>query len=208
MHKAKWCAAWLLMCVVISSIAAVKIEDWKLGENKEGIQVYTRKSEFGKIRTSKAEMFIAVPAAKVVEALMDFNNYSKWFPSCIGAAILTRVSDNEFMSQLKYKTPWPFPNMDCVERMIIDRRPGGDTTFIRVKAEPKYIGPTGNLVRIREMEDTWQIVSVRGGTQVTNVYYADLGNFVPYFIANTQAVDIPYNIFHNMRDFISSGQKK
>jgi hypothetical protein len=209
MYNVKWPIGLIVVLVLFSSFRKpAEKDDWKLGEDKEGIAVYTKKSEMGKIRTSKAIMFLNIPPAKVIAALLDINSYSKWFPNCLEAKVLKRVSDNESISHLIYKTPWPLPNLDCVQRMVIDRKPVGDTIFIRVKAEPDFIGPSGSCVRVKEMQDTWQIISVKGGSLVSNVYYTDMGGIIPYWLANTQSVDIPYNIFHNMRDFLNGKSVK
>ena len=210
MYKVNWNVIGLvLICVVLSSFRTPgDKDDWKQGADKDGIKVYTKKSEQGKIRTSKAEMFLPVPAAKVINLLLDFDSYSKWFPSCMEAKILKRVSDNESVSHLIYKTPWPLPNIDCVQRMVVDSRSKGDTSYIRVRAEPDFIGPSGSCARVKEMQGSWQIVSVKGGVMVTNVYYSDMAGIIPFWLANTQSVEIPYNIFHNMRDFIFGKAKK
>src|SRR5665213_3268528 len=134
MYKVKWGLGLIAVVIVLTSHRVVSDkDDWKLGADKEGIKVYTKKSEQGKIRTSRAEMFLNVPPARVVEALLDFTSYAKWFPSCMEATILKRINDNEFVSHLIYKTPWPLPNLDCVQRMVIDKKAVGDTIFIRVK---------------------------------------------------------------------------
>jgi hypothetical protein len=209
MYKIRWTVRLAAALIILTSfrIAGEK-DDWKQGADKEGIKVYTKKSEQGKIRTSKAEMFLDVPTSKVVEALLDFNSYSKWFPSCMEARILKRISDNEFISHLIYKTPWPLPNLDCVQHMVIERKATGDTTYIRVKADPDFIGPSGSCVRVRQMQGSWTIVAVKGGVNVTNVYYTDMGGIIPAWLANTQSVEIPFNIFHSMRDFIHGKSKK
>ncbi len=193
--------------IMLSSFSGDK-DDWKQGEDKDGIKVYTRKSEQGKIRTSKAEMYLGVPPSRVVDALLDFESYAKWFPSCMEAKILKQVSDHESISHLIYKTPWPLPNVDCVQRMVIEKKANNDTTYIHVRAEPDFIGPSGSCVRVKQMQDTWTIVAVSGGVILTNVYYTDMGGIIPSWLANTQAVEIPYNIFHNMRDYITKGKGK
>ena len=209
MYNVKWPIGLIVaMIVFLSFKIPVDKDEWKLGENKEGITIYTKKSEIGKIRTSKAIMFLPMPPSKVLDALLDFNNYSKWFPNCLEAKVLKRFSDNESISHLIYKTPWPLPNLDCVQRMVIDRKPINDTTYIRVKAEPNFIGPSGNCVRVKEMQGYWQIVAVKGGSMVINVFYSDMGGIIPYWLANTQSVEIPYNIFHNMRDFVNGKSTK
>jgi hypothetical protein len=124
------------------------------------------------------------------------------------AKILKQVSDHESISHLIYKTPWPLPNVDCVQRMVIEKKANNDTTYIHVRAEPDFIGPSGSCVRVKQMQDTWTIVAVSGGVILTNVYYTDMGGIIPSWLANTQAVEIPYNIFHNMRDYITKGKGK
>jgi hypothetical protein len=208
MYNLKWYAC---LCISVVFLTSFKIanekDDWKLGADKDGIKIYTKKSEEGKIRTSKAEMFLSVPASKVVEILSDYNNFSKWFPSCLDSKILKKVSENESISHVIYKTPWPLPNVDCIQRMVIDKSIA-DTVSIRVSAVPDYMAPSGSCARVKEMKGSWKIVSVKGGVMVTNIYYSDMANLIPYWLANTQAVDIPFNIFHNMREFVISGKGK
>ena len=151
-------------------------------------------------------MYLNVSTAKVLEVLSDFNGYSKWFPDCQEAKVLKKISDNESISHLIYKTPWPLPNVDCVQRIVVDK-PIKDTTYIHVHAEPNYIGPSGSCARVKQMQGSWKIVAVPGGVFVTNIYSSDMGGIVPAWLANTQVVEIPFNIFRNMRSYIT-GKKK
>jgi hypothetical protein len=183
---------------------AVMSDDWKLGAEKDGIKVYTRKTDECKMRTSRAEMFVPVSVDQILSVLNDFNSYGGWFPSCKEAKILKRINENEFMAILTYKTPWPLPNHDCVERVILDRRPGSDTSYIRVHAEPDYAPMVKDVSRVKQMRASWKLVSVKGGTYVINEYYSDMGGLVPAWIGNTQAVEIPYNIFSGIKQRIIS----
>jgi hypothetical protein len=210
MYKAKLSRIYLLVLLTglcVFKVAAGEKDDWKLGEDKDGIKIYTRKSEQGKIRTSKAIMFLNVPTSKVVETLTDLDGYNKWFPNCLDAKVLKQVSDHETISHMIYKTPWPLPNVDCIQRMVIDKKKG-DTVCINVNAEPDYIGPCGNCSRVKQMKGSWQIIAVNGGSLLINIYYSDMAGIIPYWLANTQAVDIPFGFFHNMREYILTGKAK
>jgi hypothetical protein len=208
MYNVKWALCLILTALVLSSYrTGGDKDDWRLGADKEGIKVYTKKSEQGKIRTSRAEMFLFISPDKVIAALLDFDGYAKWFPSCVEAKMLKRISDHEFISHLIYKTPWPLPNVDCVQRMTIDKRIA-DTIYIHVKAEPDFIGPSGSCARVKQLAGDWKIVYANGGSMLTNIYYSDMGGIIPYWLANTQSVDIPFNIFHNMRDYVLNGKAK
>ena len=206
MYNVRSLALTILFLVLSTSVSlSSDIDDWKLGADKEGIKIYTKKSEQGKIRTSRAEMYLNVPVSKIVEVLSDYDNFSKWFPNCLEAKILKNTSTNESISHVVYKTPWPLPNVDCIQKMIVDKAIA-DTLYIRVSALPDYIPSCKGSARVKEMQGSWKIVTVKGGVMVTNIYYSDMANLLPYWLANTQSVEIPYSIFHNMREFITTGK--
>lgn len=183
-------------------------DDWKLGTDKDGIKVYTRKSEQGKIRTSRAEMFLPITVDQAITVISDFSAYAGWFPSCKDAKVLKRMGDGDFMAILIYKTPWPFPNMDCVERLTIEKHGGRDTSFVHVKATPTYVPETKGIVRVKEMQASWQVIPMNGGTYVINEYYTDMGGIIPAWLANTQAVEIPFNIFSGMKQRVNDLYRK
>lgn len=198
-RRAPLCLLVLHMLVAISMSAAS--DDWRLGTDKSGIKVYTKKSEQGKIRTSRAEMLVPISVDQVIALLNDFNSYGGWFPSCKSAKILKRISDNEFLAILTYKTPWPLPDLDCAERMTITRRGSTDTSYINVNCEPDA-APLTSATRIRQMHAYWKLIPVKGGTYVINEYYTDMGGIIPAWLANTQAVEIPFNIFSGIRQHV------
>ena len=209
MNKIKWFIYLSFGIVSLSSFTLVSNnEEWKLGTEKDGIKVYTRKTDQCKMKTSRAEMFVPVTMDKVLAVLNDFDSYAGWFPSCQNAKILKRINDNEFMAILTYKTPWPLPNLDCVERLTIDRTSNGDTAYIIVSAEPGYVAMAKDVSRVKQMKGSWKLVSVKGGTYMINEYYSDMGGLVPAWIGNTQAVEIPFNIFSNIKQRIISLFKK
>lgn len=192
-----------LLCLLLLSASCLQAagDDWRLGTDKNGIKVYTRKSEQAKMRTSRAEMLLPISVDQVISLLNDFNSYGGWFPSCRSAKILKRISDNEFLAILTYKTPWPLPDLDCAERMTITRRSGTDTSYINVNCEPDA-APLTSATRIRQMHAYWKLIPAKGGTYVINEYYTDMGGIIPAWLANTQAVEIPFNIFTGIRQHV------
>ena len=126
--------------------------EWKLEMEKDSIKIFTKKSEACPIRTSKAETLLNLSGEELTKFLLDFDNYPKWFPSCKNARLLKRISDNEFVAHLEYKTPWPFPNLDCAERVIVERNAETNLILIRMRAEPDYIPVIAGSVRIKQMQ--------------------------------------------------------
>ena len=199
----------LLMLVTVSSFGHLfQVDDWLLEREKKGIKVFTKKSRWGKLRDSKAEMLLPNAKAKdLVKFLSDFDNYPNWVPRCREAKVLARISDVEFIAYMIFKSPWPVADRDCVVRVRIEEDPVLGTITIRETSEPKYINNRLGVVRIEQMFSTWRIVPQADGLMVTNEYSTNPGGSIPDWLTNTQSVDNPYDIFTTIQNRIPSASK-
>jgi hypothetical protein len=199
----------LLLALVLSSFTwRFQIDDWLLEREKKGIKVFTKKSRWGKLRDSKAEMLL--PNAKIdelVKFICDFDNYPNWVPRCREAKVLARISDNEFIAYMIFRSPWPVADRDCVVRVKLTRDPATGTVNIHETSEPKYINRRSNVIRIEQMYSNWRIVPQAGGLMVTNEYSTNPGGSIPDWLTNTQSVDNPYDIFTTIQNVIPSANK-
>ena len=192
------------MLVAVSTFGhLLQVDDWLLEREKKGIKVFTKKSRWGKLRDSKAEMLL--PNTKVddlVKFLCDFDNYSNWVPRCREAKVLARISDVEFIAYMIFKSPWPVADRDCVLRVRIEKDPATGGVTIRETSEPKYINHRSDVIRIEQMFSNWRIVPQQGGLMVTNEYSTNPGGTIPDWLINTESVDNPYDIFTTIQNKI------
>ena len=199
----------MLLSLALSSFGyRFQVDDWLLEREKKGIKVFTKKSRWGRLRDSKAEMLL--PNAKIdelVKFISDFDNYPNWVPRCREAKVLARISDNEFIAYMIFKSPWPVADRDCVVRVRIDRDPATGSVTIRETSEPKYVNRRSNVVRIEQMFSNWRIVPQPEGLMVTNEYSTNPGGTIPDWLTNTQSVENPFDIFTTIQNTIHSANK-
>lgn len=200
----------LLVVVTLSSFGVrFQVDDWLLEREKKGIKVFTKKSRWGRLRDSKAEMLL--PNAKIdelIKFITDFDQYSTWVPRCREAKVLARISDTEFIAYMIFKSPWPVADRDCVVRVKIDRDPSTGIVIIRETSEPKYVNRRSNVIRIEQLFSVWRIVpQAGGGLMVSNENSTNPGGTIPDWLTNTQSVDNPFDIFTTIQNTLHSASK-
>ena len=194
-----------VLLIAMSMVAmSFQVDDWLLAREKKGIKVFTKKSRWGKLRDSKAEMILPnTNVEAIVKMIVDFDSYQLWLPRCGNAKVLARLSDNEFIAYMVFKSPWPVSDRDCVVRVRVERDADGGVT-IHETSEPKYINKKSNVVRIEQMFSTWHFVPRGDGVAVSNEYSTNPGGDIPDWLTNTQSVENPYDIFVTIQNSIPS----
>lgn len=200
----------LLMLLLLTSFSTnwLQVDDWLLEREKKGIKVFTKKSRWGRLRDSKAEMLL--PSAKIdelVKFICDFDNYPNWVPRCREAKVVARISDTEFIAYMVFHSPWPVADRDCVVRVKVDRNVATGVVIINETSEPRYVNRRSNVVRIEQMLSVWTITPQDGGLMVTNQNSTNPGGSIPDWLTNTQSVDNPYDIFTTIQNAIPSVSK-
>lgn len=180
------------------------VDDWVYEREKKGIKVFTKKSKWGKLRDSKAVMFVPQSPEEMLKLITDFDNYPQWLPRCKKARVVARLNDKEFIAQIVFNVPWPFKDRDCVLRVKIEKDTRTGTILITEESEPKYIHEQEGMVRIQQLVATWKLVPKDGGTEVTNEYGSNPGNDIPDWLTNTQSVETPLATFENIRGVASN----
>ena len=185
-----------------------QIDDWMLERNKKGIRVFTKKSKWGKLKDSKAEMLVSNSSIDdLVKLITNFDNYSNWLPRCRVAKVVARISDNEFIGYMVFKCPWPLPDRDCAVRVKVDKAPNGTVTITET-SEPKYVSKHSDIVRIEQLSSVWKLVPGTGGILVSNENATNPGGNIPDWLTNTQAVDNPFDIFTTIQTVIPQAKSK
>ena len=194
----------VLLSLTLCSFTTFQVDDWLLEREKKGIKVFTKKSKWGRLRDSKADMVLAnTKVEDVVKFLIDFDNYPNWMPRCRTAKVLARFSDNEFIGYTVLKC-WPLADRDCVLRITVQKDPATGIVVINEVSEPKYINHKSNVVRIEQMFATWRIVPKDGGAEVTNEYSSNPGGGIPDWLTNTQSVENPFEMFSTIQNALPS----
>jgi len=71
-------------------------DGWQLERDKNGVKVYTRKTQTSNMKDSRAIAVVNSDTREVLNLLLDFENHWKWMDRIKISRTLKKISDNEF----------------------------------------------------------------------------------------------------------------
>lgn len=90
-------------------------QGWELRKQKSGIEIYTREIEGSSFDEFKGLTTITNTSInKVLEVILDVNNYTFLFPDCMTAKILEQKGKYYDIHYFTIKAPWPVKNRDAI----------------------------------------------------------------------------------------------
>ena len=206
----KFPVKFLILFFAFSSLTSFKryqqLDNWVYERDKKGIKVFTKKSKWGHLRDSKAQMIVAASPEDMAKFLTDFNNYKTWFPRCSQSKIIARLSENEMIVHLFFNAPWPIKNRDCVIRVKVEKDANTGTITITETSEPKYLKPEDGVVRINQLISVWKCIPKNGGSEVYNEYSSNPGGNIPDWMTNTQSVETPQATFESIQQKVETNK--
>lgn len=190
----------ILFILLLTS--AMANNNWTLKKDKEDIQVYTQIKEGQKLKSSKVEMTVDVSVDDVLDVLKDIPNYVNWVPKTESAELLHKISDTHFYYYSIIKAPL-VSNRDLVLEIVVSQK--DNTTTIKMDARPNYIDEEEDLVRMPTYDGSYTLKDLgNGSTKITLEYDVDPGGSLPAWMANTAAVDMPYDTFANLKEELNN----
>src|SRR3954471_3761896 len=82
-------------------------EDWKLKQNKEGIEIYTKPLENSHLKGIKVKCALPVTLSQLVTVIMDVNTAAEWVYSTKSSTLVKKVSAAELYYYSEVNLPWP-----------------------------------------------------------------------------------------------------
>lgn len=174
-------------------------DNWELKKEKNGIKVYTKKVEGTKLKASKVEMEVSSSIAKILTVLTDVSKYTEWNPKTIESKVLKKVNDREFYYRNVIKAPM-VTNRDLIVHAKVIKK-SDDYYIVTMKGVPDFAPEVDGLVRMRKYTGDYHIKRQKNGNiHIMLEYAADPAGKIPDFLVNSAAVDVPYEIFTNLKE--------
>lgn len=193
----------LLLLISIQSLA--QSPECDLKKEKDGIKVYTCKSDTSKFRSLRAEFVLENISIDELKTFMfTVSDYVKWQYDAIESSMLKRISADEMIYRVVIDAPWPVDNREMIVQfstMIHDT----DHANFHIKTVPSDYPKNEDLIRIPYSQARWDIVRVDHSLKVTYSMNIDPGGYVPPFLINMAMADGPYKSFKSLKALL---QKK
>lgn len=190
-----------LSLVSFSSVCAQ--EDWKLVKDKEGIQVYTRKTDVSSFVEFRGITFIDAQVSSFISVMQDAGNMTNWVYSLIKAQLLEMHSDTIMIYYAESKLPWPFDNRDAVYRDYFEWDADKRTLYVHIDCLPEYLEENKGVVRIPYAKGYWKVQEIeKNKFKVIFQMIVDPGGSIPAWLVNAFVVDTPFETLQGLKEVI------
>lgn len=188
-----------VLCVLYASA-----QDWQLKKDEGGIKVYTRPNSQSAFDSFKAEMAVKTTVAQVVAILKNIEKYPEIFPDILELRVLSRPNDSTQIQYSLSDAPWPVWDRDGIYEMVfIHDRPKKGVN-VRSRALPNFLPEKEGVVRIIKSQSSWKIHPIGEGlVRIVYEVSAEPGGNIPDWLANSAAIEVPYETFVNLRGILT-----
>ena len=178
---------------------------WTLAREANGIMVHTRKVEGSKFLEFKGTASIDATIEDILARHRDVDSMPHWLYNCIDAVLVTRESDDEFVTLTRIRTHWLVSRRDSVVRSTIVRDPVGGDVTIYLAGEPDSVPKQRNHVRVRQLIGTWRLVPQENGSVMVEYQaHVEPGGSMPAWLANKFVVDAPFETIRDLRELVTA----
>lgn len=174
-----------------------------LKKNKDGIKVYTCKTDSSKFRSLIAEFVLEeVSFEELQEFLWNVNNYVNWQYNMVSATLLKKMDDQSIIYRSEVDAPWPVENREMIVQLAVDKNSAPDQrSFIMHSVSYDY-PEDEEVTRVPYSEARWTVKKTDNTLFVTYQLNIDPGGYVPPVLVNLAMAEGPYESFRNLKKLI------
>jgi hypothetical protein len=174
--------------------------DWTLKDQRDGITVYTRRSEISSFNDIRVEMDLPGTIAQLTSILLDVEKYPQWAYCTKSAVLVKRTGNNDLIYYSEIRAPWPLSNRDFYAEMTFSWDSARHSLCLVSKGLKDFQPEKSGLVRVPRSKAVWNISTK--SDKVIHLQYTleiDPGGGLPAWIVNMFATRGPMETFTNLR---------
>jgi hypothetical protein len=180
-------------------VSRAQSTDCDLKKEKEGIKVYTCKSDTSKFRSLQAEFIIEDKSIEELKTFMfTVSNYTNWQYDATEARMLKKINENEMIYRVVIDAPWPVDNRELIVQFSTIVHDADHANFY-IKTVSSDFPVSDDLVRIPFSQASWDIIRKNNSLHVIYHMNIDPGGYVPAFLINMAMAEGPYKSFKSLK---------
>ncbi len=190
----------LLLFLLTANALQPKAQEWELQKDENGIKVYNKPNANSGFNSFKAVMTLDLPAQKMLYFLQHIDQHPNAFPDTKELKILKRPNDTTQIQYSLTDAPWPVSDRDGIYKLTFSTNRKTGVITSKGVALPTYLPEKKDIVRIQKSETYWIITPISASKcQIEYIVHAEPGGSIPDWLANSAAIDVPFNTFVNIR---------
>lgn len=193
----------LFLLFTVNAFLSFSQSECDLKKDKDGIKVYTCKSDSSKFRSLIAEFDLENTSLQTLENfLWDVNNYVNWQYNMVESGLIKRINDQVMIYRSEIDAPWPVEDREMLVQfsVIRDQFPE-ELTFLIYTITYDY-PLKENVLRVPYSNATWQVKRNGNSLHVKYMMKINPGGYVPPMLVNLAMAEGPYVSFLNLKRMI------
>ncbi len=174
--------------------------DWTLKREKDGINIYSRPSDYSKVNDIRVDMDLTGTVEQLAAVLRDVNGYSGWVYSTRTATMIKKVGENEFIYYAEVGTPWPATNRDYYADLKITLNPANHSMNVVSVGMKDYQPEKKDFVRVPMSRGSWTVTTQSARKiHLQYILQIDPGGSIPAWILNSFVAKAPLETFSSLK---------
>ncbi len=193
----------LFLLFTVNAFLSFSQSECDLKKDKDGIKVYTCKSDSSKFRSLVAEFDLENTSLQTLENfLWDVDNYVNWQYNMVESGLIKRINDQVMIYRSEIDAPWPVEDREMLVQfsVIRDQLPD-ELTFLIYTITYDY-PLKENVLRVPYSNATWQVKRNGNSLHVKYMMNINPGGYVPPMLVNLAMAEGPYVSFLNLKRMI------
>lgn len=191
-------AKFFFIFIFMSSAFVFQQRVWELTLDKEGIKVYTRKTDSVAVKEYKVTMKVKAPIDTVLKKVLDIKNLKYWSYRIAESELVKKINDSTWIFYIHNDIEWPVKDRDHVSKVQLLKR--NEDYTILLTPYNNFVREKKDVVRLTKFRGVWTLKKLDSNhTQVTQQLYGDLDSNIPSFLINLMLTKAPFRTFKNMR---------
>lgn len=188
-----------LFILVLGALGVVSQQSpWNLAVNKEGIKVYTRKTDSVAIKEYKVTMQVKSPIDTVLKKVLDIKNLKNWSYRIAESSLVKKMNDSTWIFYIHNDVEWPVKDRDHVSKVQLQKKK--DEYIVVLTPYNNFVKVKKDVVRLTRFRGLWTLKKIdMNYTQVTQQLYGDPESNIPIFFINMLIAKAPFHTFRNMK---------
>jgi hypothetical protein len=192
----------LLSCFHFSLCLLAQTHECDLKKDKDGVKVYTCKSDTSKFHSLKAEFVIEnTSIAELKSFLFTVPNYLKWQYNVMESSMLKKISNEEMVYRVMIHAPWPLANREMIVQFSAVLQDENHANFYINTIASDY-PKNDDLVRVPFSQASWTITRKNNSLHCLYQMNIDPGGYIPPVLVNVAMADGPLQSFRNLKGLI------
>jgi hypothetical protein len=183
-------------------------EDWKLKQNKDGIEIYTKPLENSNLKGIRVKCYLPVTLSQLVTVIMDVNTAAEWVYSTKSSTLLKKVSAAEVFYYSEVNLPWPINNRDFIAHLKVSQDPHSKVVTIDGPVVANYVPEKKDIIRVRNSYGKWILTPLKNMVRIEYTLETDPGGSLPAWLVNLFAAKGPHETFKNLKVQLNKPQYK